>query len=221
MNSSFVKEVHTRTSEHTHLSPQRPRLATERLSLLHRLRGHASMPAVDPLIPRSCRASLSFSVHPEVEPAGDRPEPARLVGLVEHAAQDHPIVGADGGGAVGAAGGVLMEGAGPPDVRATAMDLGVTDGRGMVDIPDPPRGLLDEASQGPGDTVGVPGAVLDERFQGLPGGAAFNTARPLSYWGVVARNDCLSEGKRAARNCQLSQNRKRSADGQADNAPHA
>ena len=67
----------------------------------------------------------------EVEPAGDRQEPAGLVGLVEQGAEDDPVVGADGAGAVGAAGGVLVEGAGPPDVRAGAMDLGVVDGRDL------------------------------------------------------------------------------------------
>src|SRR5208337_3671635 len=40
----------------------------------------------------------------------------------------------------------------------------------MVAVPDPTRGGRDQASQGPGDAVFVPGAVLGERFQGLPGG---------------------------------------------------
>ncbi len=37
-------------------------------------------------------------------------------------------------------------------------------------MPDPTRGGGDQASQGPGDAVLVPGAVLGEGFQGLPGG---------------------------------------------------
>src|SRR5271166_4739368 len=70
----------------------------------------------------------------------------------------------------GAAGGVLVEGTGAPDVGAGAMDLGVIDGRDMVAVPDPTRGVRDQVSQGPGDAVLVPGAVLGKGFQGLPGG---------------------------------------------------
>src|SRR5262249_1731146 len=70
---------------------------------------------------------------------------------------------------IGAAGGVVREGAGPPDVGATAMDLGVIDGPDVVAVPDPTRGGLDEASQGPRDFVGVPGAVRGEGFPGWPG----------------------------------------------------
>src|SRR5262249_2946152 len=62
-----------------------------------------------------------------------------------------------------------MEGASPPGVRAGAMDLGVIDGPDVVAVPDPTRGGLDQASQGAGDFVGVPGAVLGEGFQGFPG----------------------------------------------------
>jgi len=40
----------------------------------------------------------------------------------------------------------------------------------MVAVPDPPRGVRNQVSQGPGDAVFVPGAVLREGFQGLPGG---------------------------------------------------
>ena len=107
---------------------------------------------------------------PEVKPPGDRQEPPRLIGLLEQGAADHPVVGADGTGPVGAAGGVLMEGAGPPDVGTGAMDLGVIDARDPVAVPDPSRGGRDQAGQGPGEAVGVPGAVLGEGFQGLPGG---------------------------------------------------
>src|SRR5208337_1436960 len=81
-----------------------------------------------------------------------------------------PVVGAYGGGPIGAAGGVLVEGTGPPNVGAGAMDLGVIDGRDMVAVPDPTRGGRDQVSQGLGDAVFVPGAVLGEGFQRLPGG---------------------------------------------------
>src|SRR5208283_1051743 len=40
----------------------------------------------------------------------------------------------------------------------------------MVAVPDPPRGVRNQVSQGPGDAVLVPGAVLGEGFQGFPGG---------------------------------------------------
>ena len=79
-------------------------------------------------------------------------------------------MGADGGGPIGAAGGVLVEGTGPPNVGAGAMDLGVIDGRDLVAVPDPTRGGGDQASQGLSDALLVPGAVLGEGFQGLPGG---------------------------------------------------
>ena len=50
------------------------------------------------------------------------------------------------------------------------MDLGVVDGRDLVAVPDPTRGGGDQASEGLSDAVLVPGAVLGEGFQGLPGG---------------------------------------------------
>ncbi len=106
----------------------------------------------------------------EVEPAGDRQEPCGLLGFGEQGAQDHPVVGADGGGPIGAAGGVLVEGTGSPNVGAGAMDLGVIDGRDIVAVPDPTRGVRDQPSQAPGDPVLVPGAVLGEGFQSFPGG---------------------------------------------------
>ena len=84
---------------------------------------------------------------PEVEPAGDGQEPGGLPGFVEQGPEDDPVVGPHGGGPIGAAGGVLVEGAGAPDVGAGAMDLGVIDGRDMVAVPDPPRGGLDQPSQ--------------------------------------------------------------------------
>jgi hypothetical protein len=118
----------------------------------------------------------------EVEPAGDRQEPGRFVGFVEQGAQDDPVVGPDGAGPIGAAGGVLAEGAGAPDVGAGAMDLGVIDGRDLIAVPAPPRGGVDQVGQGPGDAVGVPGAVLGEGFQGFPG------------VGLLQRQDRLGDG---------------------------
>src|SRR5262249_20042916 len=106
----------------------------------------------------------------EVEPAGDRQEPSGLGRLVEQGAEDEPVVGADGAGPVGAAGGGLVEGAGPPDVGAGTMDLGVVDGRGDVAVPGPTRRGLDQAGQVVGDAALVPAAVLGEGLQGLPGG---------------------------------------------------
>ena len=79
-------------------------------------------------------------------------------------------MGANGGGSVGAAGAGLVERTGPPNVGAGAMDLGVVDGRDLVAVPDPTRGGGDQASEGLSDAVLVPGAVLGEGFQGLPGG---------------------------------------------------
>src|SRR5207244_6937785 len=105
----------------------------------------------------------------EVEPAGDRQEPPRLLLLVEQGAQDHPVVGADGAGPVGTTGAILMEGAGPPDVGTGAMNFGVIDARDMIAVPDSTRGGFHEASQGAGDIVGAPGAVLGEGFQAFPG----------------------------------------------------
>src|SRR5208337_4106793 len=40
----------------------------------------------------------------------------------------------------------------------------------MVAVPGPSRGVRNQVSQGPGDAVLVPGAVLGEGFQGFPGG---------------------------------------------------
>ncbi len=78
-------------------------------------------------------------------------------------------MGPDGPGPVGTAGRILVEGAGPPNVRAGAMGFGVIDGRDPVAVPDAARGGLDQTRQPPGDAVGVPAAVLGEAFQGLPG----------------------------------------------------
>src|SRR5947207_1874171 len=78
----------------------------------------------------------------------------------QQGAEDNPVVGADRGGAVGAAGGVLVEGAGAPDRLAGAMHLGVVAGPDVVAVPPPARGLRDEAGGGALQGVLVPGAVL-------------------------------------------------------------
>ena len=105
----------------------------------------------------------------EVEPPGDRQEPGRSVGVLQQGPQDDPVMGTDGGGPVRAPGGVLVEGAGAPDVLAGAMDLGVIDGRGPVAVPDPPGGLVDEPTQS-GKSSGPPDAVLGEGLEGFPVG---------------------------------------------------
>ena len=109
----------------------------------------------------------------EVKLAGERQEPGRLLGLVEQGAQDNPVVSPHGGGPVGAAGGVFVEGAGAPDVRAAAMDFGVIESRDMVAVPKPTGGCLNQVGQTASDAVGVPGAVFGERFHGLPVEGAF------------------------------------------------
>ena len=73
-----------------------------------------------------------------------------------------------GGGPVGATGGVFVEGAGPPDMLARAMDLGVIDGRDPVAMPEPPRLFVDELRQRAGEEVGLPEGVLGEGLDGLP-----------------------------------------------------
>ena len=110
----------------------------------------------------------------EVKLAGERQEPGRLLGVLQQGAQDDPVVSPHGGGPVGAAGGVFVEGAGAPDVRAAAMDLGVIESRDMVAVPEPTGGCLDQAGQTASDAVGVPGAVFGERFHGLPVEGAFH-----------------------------------------------
>ena len=85
----------------------------------------------------------------EVEPAGNRQEPGGLRRLVEHGAQDDPVVGPDGAGPIGTAGGVLMEGTGPPDVGTGAMDLGIIDGRDPIAVPDSAGSGLDQAASDP------------------------------------------------------------------------
>src|SRR5208282_229251 len=125
--------------------------------------------------------------------------------FVEQGAQDHPVVGADGGGPVGAAGGVLVEGTGSPNVGAGAMDLGVIDGRDMVAVPDPTRGRGDQVGQGPGEAVeAVAGEGPSEGVeQGLPDGPgefsfghdASPVSGPVGFgttWQVPTRRRCFS-----------------------------
>src|SRR5262249_58061307 len=81
---------------------------------------------------------------------------------------EEPVVGAGGPGAVGAAAGVLAEGAGAPDVGTRAVDLGVVTGPDTVaeeQLVLRRGGQLGggEVEQGQG-----PGAVLGEGLKGLP-----------------------------------------------------
>src|SRR3981081_1444005 len=77
-------------------------------------------------------------------------------------------------GPVGAACGILVEGAGAPDVLTGAVDLGVIDGRDVVAMPDPAGGLLDEPGAVAGCEVAAPGAGLGEGLHGLPVGGSFD-----------------------------------------------
>jgi len=77
-------------------------------------------------------------------------------------------VGADRGGAVGAAGGVLVEGTDAPDVLAGAVDLGVVAGPDLVAMPGAVGQSVEAACQAPGQAAGLPGAILGECFQRLP-----------------------------------------------------
>ena len=72
----------------------------------------------------------------EVQPGGDGQEVGGLTLAGHERPEDDPVVGADGAGAVGAACGVLVEGAGAPDVLAVAVDLGVVAGPDGVAVPD-------------------------------------------------------------------------------------
>jgi len=56
---------------------------------------------------------------------------------VEQDSQDDPVVRPVGGGPVGAAGGVLVERAGVPDMSTAAVDLGVIEGRDTITMPEP------------------------------------------------------------------------------------
>src|SRR5262249_34404521 len=89
-------------------------------------------------------------------------------GLGQQGAQDDPVVGADGAGAVGAPRGVLVKGAGAPDVGAGAMDLGVVAGPDPVAMPGAVGQVVEAAGQAPLEEGEVPGAILGEGLQGLP-----------------------------------------------------
>src|SRR5512135_327835 len=104
----------------------------------------------------------------EVEPTGQRQEPGGLAGVLEQRPDDDPVVRLHGGGPVRAAGGVLVEGTGAPDVASRAVHLGVVAGRDVVSVPEPPGGRLGEPGQGARDGPAAPGAVLGEGLQGLP-----------------------------------------------------
>src|SRR5260221_6968550 len=69
-----------------------------------------------------CRGELRL---PEVQPSSDRQEVGGFAQVGQQGPQDDPVVCSDGAGAVGAAGAVLVKGAGAPDVFAVAVDLGV------------------------------------------------------------------------------------------------
>src|SRR3954468_15891214 len=98
----------------------------------------------------------------EVQPPGDGEEPGGLSGGFQLGPEVYPVMSPDRGGPIGAAGGVLVERAGAPDVLAATVDLGVIDGGDVVAVPDPAWGLLDQSGQRAGDVVGPPGAGLGE-----------------------------------------------------------
>src|SRR3954471_17374673 len=83
---------------------------------------------------------------PEVKSAGGREEPGGPVGILRQGTDDDPVVGADGGGPVGAARGVFVGGAGPPDVGTAAVDLGVVAGPDREAMPGAPGGILQDLS---------------------------------------------------------------------------
>ena len=89
-------------------------------------------------------------------------------GVGQQGAEDDPVVGADSAGAVGAAGGVLVEGAGAPDVGAAAVYLGVVAGPDAVAVPGAVGPAVEAVRQAPVQAAQVPGAVLGEGLQGLP-----------------------------------------------------
>ena len=88
--------------------------------------------------------------------------------LGQQGPHDDPVVRPDGGGAVGAAGGVVVEGAGAPDVGAAAMDLGVVAGPDAVAVPGAVGQAVEAAGQALLQEAEVPTAVLGEGLQGLP-----------------------------------------------------
>src|SRR5208283_2308854 len=59
----------------------------------------------------------------------------------------------------------------------------------MVAIPDPPRGVRNQVSQGPGDAVLVPGAVLGEGFQAFQ---AAGCSRARTDWVMVCSSTLMA-----------------------------
>src|SRR5205807_7710501 len=85
----------------------------------------------------------------EIEFAGLGQEPSGLVKIVQQGSQDDPVVGSDGTGPVGAAGGVLAESASAPDLGTAAMDLAVVHRTDAVAIPESSGGVLQKFGQVP------------------------------------------------------------------------
>ncbi len=159
---------------------------------------------------------------PEIEPSRQGQAPGGLTGVVEQGPEHHPVVGPHGGSSIGTAGGIFVEGAGSPDVRAIAMDLGVIDGRDMIAVPEPPGGGLDQPGQAGGDVVGVPGAVLGEKDSGAFQSAGRSRAR--TDWVMVCSSPLMAmavthsanrrklgpvkaQAKADSRACQIDQSR--------------
>ena len=65
---------------------------------------------------------------PEIEPSRQGQAPGRLTGVVEQGPRAPPSCGPARWVLDRDSGGIFVEGAGSPDVRAIAMDLGVIDG---------------------------------------------------------------------------------------------
>src|SRR5262249_49237295 len=106
----------------------------------------------------------------EVQPPCDGQEEGGLALLGPQCPGEDPVVGADGAGAVGAAGGILVEGAGAPDGLAGAVDVGIVAGPDVVAVAGAVGQVVDVACQAPLEEPQIPGAVLGEGLQGLPVG---------------------------------------------------
>src|SRR5260370_15831717 len=104
----------------------------------------------------------------EVEATGQGQKPGGGALVGEQVSQDDPVVGADGGGTVGAAGGVLVKGTGAPDVLAGAVDLAVVEGVDAVAVPEAPAGVFEQVGEGPLDQFRVPVADLGKVLYLLP-----------------------------------------------------
>src|SRR5262249_46265438 len=100
-------------------------------------------------------------------PAGGPGRP-RVVPARADAGGGGGVVWPHGGGPVGAAGGVLVKGAGAPDVGTAAVDLGVVHGRDAVAMPAVARGRVEQSGEAVDQQGLVPVAGFDERLQGLP-----------------------------------------------------